>query len=57
MKNNNIKEWYLENFQHFTKANIDELSELRTNAAKMFEVSEFPTKRMRSGSTQIFRLS
>ncbi|MBK7980453.1 MAG: Fe-S cluster assembly protein SufD [Ignavibacteriae bacterium] len=45
MKNNNIKEWYLENFQHFTKANIDELSELRTNAAKMFEVSEFPTKK------------
>lgn len=45
MKENNIKNWYLENFSQFAKANNDEISNNRNEAAKLFETLEFPTKK------------
>ncbi|MBK8945160.1 MAG: hypothetical protein IPM32_07780 [Ignavibacteriae bacterium] len=45
MKENNIKNWYLENFSQFAKANNDEISNNRNEAAKLFETLEFLQKK------------
>ncbi len=45
-KENNIKSWYLDNFQKFDKVTNDNLKNLRNDAAVKFGNSEFPTKKI-----------
>ncbi|MFZ1291834.1 MAG: Fe-S cluster assembly protein SufD [Melioribacteraceae bacterium] len=45
-KENNIKSWYLDNFQKFDKVTNDNFKNLRNDAAVKFGNSEFPTKKI-----------